>query len=347
MKTTNELLLNWTIEKIKKEYNNDVALLIGNTSLKMEQDKEGSYFDYFVPINEKGNNLAETFIINGIGYDLYPRSWKRLEDMANLLDDNNLHCLADGEILYYKNEEVKNKFISLQDKLKKNLQDKELMSKKSLEKLAIAMELYQTMMFEESIGNVRMAAGFIADFLSLAVAYSNHTYFKYNQVEQIKELFVMKTIPDNFIEYYKAIINADSINELKNLCHLIILTTRKYIKMKKAPIQPSHCEINYTDLSFWYQELCYTWRRIYFYCDNKDVEKVFIWSCYLQQELNTIKEEFKLQDMDLLGHYHSNNLSDIRNQANVLEKYIVSEITTHGVQLNAFESIDEFLSRKS
>jgi len=45
----------------------------------------------------------------------------------------------------------------------------------------------------------------------------------------MKELSEMKEIPENFIQYYKAIINAISVDELKNLCHVIILSTRKFM----------------------------------------------------------------------------------------------------------------------
>lgn len=38
----------------------------------MENDCHGECFDYFVPANENGNKLAQTFIIDGVGRDLYP-----------------------------------------------------------------------------------------------------------------------------------------------------------------------------------------------------------------------------------------------------------------------------------
>lgn len=57
----------------------------------------------------------------------------------------------------------------MQAKLQENLRDPEFIFKKALEKLNVAMEIYQTIMFEDGIGKVRMAAGFIADYLSVAV----------------------------------------------------------------------------------------------------------------------------------------------------------------------------------
>jgi hypothetical protein len=344
MKTTNERLLDWAIDKIKKEYKDDVALLIGNGALKMKQDTEGVCFDYFVPLNEKGNNLAKTFIIDGIGYDLYPRSWKRIENMANL-DDYNPTCLGNYQILYYRNEEDKNQFLAMQKKLQENLENVEFMFKKSLGKLNVAMEIYQTMMFEDNIGKVRMAAGFIADFLSVAVAFVNQTYFKYSQVEQVKELSEMKEIPENFIQYYKAIINATSVDELKHLCHVMILSTRKFMIKNNPKKDDNIYNTNFHNLADWFQELCYTWRRVYYYCDQRDTEKVFVWGCYLQEELNTVKEEFGLKEMDLLSQFDTKDLSIFRQCAEELEKYIIDEINKHGVELDIYNTVEDFLAK--
>ena len=346
MKTTNEKLLGWVIGKIEKEYKEDVCLLIGNHSLKLEQDTDGASFSYFIPANEKAYGLAKTFIVDGIGYDLYPRSWERIENMANL-DDYNPTCLGYAQILYYRNEEDKNHFLAMQAKLQENLKTMEFMFKKALEKLNVAMEIYQTMMFEDSIGKVRMAAGFIADYLSVAVAFVNQTYFKYSQINQMTELSAMKDIPENFIHYYKAIIHADSIDEFKKLCHVMILSTRKFMSKRKPKNKNDVYNVDFHNLADWYQELCYTWRRVYYWCGQRDAEKVFVWGCSLQRELDIVKEEFGLNEMDLLSMYSAEGLLDFCKRAEELEKYIIEEINKHGVALVKYNSVEDFLAKNS
>lgn len=346
MEAVNGKLINWVIGKIEKEYKDDVCLLIGSDVFKLEQDAEGTSFGYFVAANEKAYNLARTFIIDGVGYDLYPRSWDRIEKMAGL-DDYNPTLLGNVKILYYRRIEDKNRFLALQAKLQENLKNNEFMFKKALERLNVAMQIYQTMMFEESIGKVRMAAGFIADYLSVAVAFLNQTYFKYSQINQISELSSMKEVPQNFISYYRAIIHAESADELKNLCHVMILSTRKFIKSRKTENKNKACNADFHNLADWYQELCYTWRRIYYWCGQKDAQKAFIWGCYLQQELDIVKEEFGLKEMDLCGKYNADDLSDFRKRAEELERYVVAEIHNHGAELDEYNSIEDFLSKNS
>ena len=76
MKTIHPLT-QWAIHKIETEYKEDIALLIGIKGHSTDGDCHGECFDFFVPATEHGYNLSQTFIIDGIGHDLYPRSWER------------------------------------------------------------------------------------------------------------------------------------------------------------------------------------------------------------------------------------------------------------------------------
>lgn len=346
MKTINEKLVDWAIAKIEKECKDDVCLLIGHDTLKLEKDTAGSSLSYFIPATENAYGLAKTFIIDGIGYDLFPMSWERIEGLANL-DEYNTSCLGDVQILYCRSAEDEKRFTALQAKLRENLQNQEFTFRKALEKMNVAMEIYQTMMFEESIGKVRKAAGYIADFLSIAIAFVNRTYFKNGQTNQISDLLAMKSIPENFIELYKVIVNAGSIDELKKLCYKMIYNTRKFLNAKKTRSEKSVCNKNFRDLANWYQELCYTWRRIYHWYEQNDTVKSFIWGCSLQYELDVVKEEFGLDEMDLLGKFNANDMSGFRKQAEDLEKYIVTKIKEHGVMLDAYKSVEDFLEKNS
>lgn len=345
----NEGLKLWAIDKIKKQYQDDVSLLIGYDIERLEDDAKGPFqyykggFDYYVPETEKADSLAKTFILDGIGYDLYPRSWKRIAEMANL-DDYNHAALAYAEVLYARSEEDVACFESYRKRLFDNLNNKEFVFKKALERLNFAMGIYQTMMFSENIGEVRMSAGFIADYLATAVAFSNGKIFKHCQTNQLEEMKNFNEIPKNFKAYYEAIILSVSIEELKNLCHLIILTTRKFLEERKIE-KPSERAPNYHDLAFWYQELSYTWRRIYRQCHLNNTRSAFMWSCSLQHELTIIKDEFQLDNIDLLSSFNPHNLTPLKNRAEALEQYIVDTITNNGVAIEAYESLEEFLEK--
>jgi hypothetical protein len=348
LKPTQKELTNWVITQIQEKYKDDVALLIAISGHALEDDCHGECFDYFIPANENGNRLAQTFIIDGVGHDLYPRSWKRIENMAEFRD-NFTYGLGDAQILYARSEEDRKQFAAMQERLKTNLQDKDFMLKKALERLDTAMEIYRTMMFEESLYKVRMAAGFIARYLSFAVACINGTYFKQRLDLETVELAQMKEVPENFIPYIEEIVKAKSVEELKKLSHEIIRTSREFLTAHKQS-KPAEAEAktpDYKELAGWYEEGSLIWRRIYYHCDTQNYERAFPDAISLQHELNIIKEEFGLQEMDLLGSFDATNLSAFRQRAQELEQYIISEIENHGVILNKYDTLEQFLAKNS
>lgn len=344
MDITTQKLTEWAINKIKTEYFDDVALLIAVEGHSVNGDGHGECFDYFIPATDKGNELSQTFIINGIGYDLYPRSWERTERTANL-DDRATICLGNAKILYSRTKEDEDSFNAIRKRLYDNLNNKEFTYKKALENLNIAMDLYRTVMFEDELYKVRMAAGYINYYLSLAVVYLNGTFFKDWREGQLPELLTMEAIPENFIEYFKAVINAKNVSELKSLAHLIISTTRQFIASHKTALATATCNSNFEDLANWYQELCLTLRRLRYYCHINNSDAAFGDACNLQNELSIVSEEFGLRKMDLLGYFDATNLNELFHQATELEKYIVSEIEAHGVKLKKYDTLDAFLSK--
>ena len=146
-------LTKWVIDKIEKEYKDDVALLIGIKGHSTDGDGHGEIFDYFVPATERGNELAETFIIDGVGHDLYPRSWERLENSVNL---NDMPIVLDNAtILYFRSEADTKRFEECRKRLQENLCNDTFVYGKALECMDKALEIYRSMIFEEKLYRVR------------------------------------------------------------------------------------------------------------------------------------------------------------------------------------------------
>lgn len=336
-------LTEWAVNKIKTEFPDDIALLIAVEGHSVNGDGHGESFDYFVPSTERGNELSRTFIIDGIGHDLYPRSWERTERTAGL-DDPATTCLSNAIILYSRTEEDKNRFLAIQKKLYENLNNQTFIYKKALETLDNAMSLYRTLMFEEKPYKVRMATGYIWHYLALSVAYLNHTFFKSHTVSEIQQIQTFQDLPDTFIAYYEAVIRAQTTDDLKTVAHQIISTTRAFIASHKPVNLQTQKQPDFAGLADWYQELSLTWRRIRYYCEIKNSDLAFTDACFLQNELSIVKEEFILQEMDLLGCFDAADLSKLGKRAAELEQYIVSEIGKHGVKLQKYDTLEAFLS---
>ena len=149
MNQDDKKILNWTIEKIKKEYPEDVALLIGHGFSDAEDDSLKQYkgeIDYYVPEHPRANSLSKSFIVDDVCYDIYPRTWDSIEAMA-MLNDGHSACLANASVLYARSEEDVKRFENLRSLLFENLKDPKFTLEKAQGRLGMAREIFNSIVF--------------------------------------------------------------------------------------------------------------------------------------------------------------------------------------------------------
>ncbi len=340
-------LIDWAVNKIKKEYPDDVALLIGQVgACKTPEDEQNMAFDFYVPATDRGYGLAKTFIIEDMGYDLYPMCFERLEGIADFNEPRMIFAVMKGEVIYARTPEDRKRYEDLKETLRANLCDTSKTFTKALEFLNTAMEIYQTMMFENSLCAVRKAAGGISCYLMNSIAMVNGQYLKNGYGNLTIEIKSLKAVPDKFEALYGQIFTADSIEKLQNICHELIAITRDFFIGKKPSDKEETGEINYDDLADWYQEARYTFRRIQYFAENNKCEDCFLLGCYIQIEFDAIQEEFNLKTMDLLGAYDSKKLMEFADRANMLENYILDVLKAHNAKVKIYDNLEAFLKEE-
>lgn len=345
------LLTEWIINKIKTEYKNDISLLIAVTGHNIDNDGHGETFDYYIPETDRGDELAQTFIIDGIGHDLYPRSWERMEKSAEL--EEMVLVLSNARILYARSEEDAARFRSLQETLHTNLNNPLFVYRKALDRLDNAMELYRTLLFEEKSYRARAEAGRIHLYLSQAVAYMNHTFaesplFSETQAytgtpeNRMYHCPDLRYVPESFFAYARLLPVTDVPESLREILHALIRTTRDFVLERKPATEEPYSEVNYHGLADWYQELSLTWRRIRFFCRNHMVEEAYTDACRLQEELLVIAQEFQIEELNLLDSFHADSLADLDLRSRKLEQILRGIIREKGIEINEYTSLDEF-----
>ena len=350
-------LTDWVIRKIEKEYKDDVALLLAVHGHNTAGDQHGVCFDYFVPSTERGNALAETFIIDGVGHDLYPRSWARLEDSAVL---NDMPIALDGaEILYARTKEDEERFLSLKARLYENLNNPEFVYGKALEYMDRALEIYRTLVFEEKPYRVISEAGCIHLYLSKAAAVLNHSYAEepiisekqaYNDdpESRIYHCPAMKEVPKDFFANAERLMREKNPEKLKETVLLLLKATRAFILERQPESRPQELsEVDYKAFAGWYQEMSLTWRRIRYFCENNMPEEAYCDAGYLQQELLYIAEEFGVEEMNLVDSFDPDDLGKLQVRADLLEKRILEILAEHGTTVSSYESAEVFLQARA
>ncbi|MDF2923576.1 MAG: hypothetical protein K0R57_2490 [Paenibacillaceae bacterium] len=346
MKKKNRQLADWAVSVIKEQFKDDVCLLLEHRTLKLEKDRNETAFSFYIPAASRANGLARTFMIDGIGYDLFPMSWERMERTADIKEYNTT-CLADAEILYARSEDDRRRFISLQARLQANLQNPHYMYNRALKWFDTVTEIFQEMLFESRLYKVREHAGYICDLLSLTVAFVNQTYFKHGQTGQINELQSMKQLPAHFISLYESIVRSQSADEQKRLCHEMIGSTKRFLAEHDKNGTTQFGKPDFSELAAWYHELSYTWRRVYHWCDSNDPVNAYIWCCSLQDEVGKTGAGYGISELDLLSAFDSGNLSGLRKRLEYVERTFIAAIEANGAELEAYKSIEDFLKHNA
>lgn len=326
----------WVLDTVKEKYADDIALVVAHSTLNI--DPESSAMSYFVPITDKGRQFAQTFILEGRGYDIWGIEWERLENFA-ALDEYNITVLADGEILYARTPEDAERFNALKHTLTENLRAPDTARRKSLEAYATAKLLYTELLFAEA-SKIRLCAGYVLDYLARAIAFANHSYFRKSQTEQLKELEAMANVPEKFTEIYPEVIRTSDDCRRKELCHKLVALVGKFLTKEE---KKQH-EKNFQDLADWYAELSYTWLRIRHYGAENDALKVHMWGIVLQNELEAVCEDFGLEKMELMSEFDFGDLSRFVDRANELEGQMREIIISRGGKIHEYQTNEEFLN---
>ncbi len=151
-----------------------------------------------------------------------------------------------------------------------------------------------------------------------------------------------KIIPGGFTAAFEEVIKCADAVQMKWLCHRLIVTVRKFLRANK-PANSGGARPDYRRLADWYQELCHLWRKIYASCENYDTNRVLIWGCMLQHELDIIREEFNLNEMDLMSVYSASNFTPVRRRAEKIERYITGIISKNNISVEIYNNADDFL----
>lgn len=336
-------LTEWAIQKITQQYPDDVALLVAVEGHETDNDGHGVCFDYFVPATKRGHTLSQTFILNGIGYDLYPRSWERMERTADLVDPATL-CLANATILYGRTKEDEARFYALQERLQHNLQNKPFVYGRALEQLDDAMDLYRTLMFETVLSKVRLAAGHIAGSLLQGIAFLNGSYIRVYTGGVAAAAKLLPQLPEHFLTDYEQIVRATSVEQLRALCHHLLVNARSFIALHRPASPYAAAQPDFQEFAAWYEEMSLHWRRIRYYCAQDDANAAFSDACNLQQDLNAFCLEFGLAEYDLLAQFDAGRLMCFAQDITAKEQQLTEEIKLHGGVIHAYDTLDDFLA---
>ena len=76
-----------------------------------------------------------------------------------------------------------------------------------------------------------------------------------------------------------------------------------------------------------------------------DPVNAYVWCCFLQNEVDTVVTEYGIAERDILSAFDADNLPAFRKRAEFVEQEIVAAIQAHGVEIESYPSVEEFLHK--
>lgn len=343
MNNINEELLNIIIEKIIKEYKDDVSLVCVYGPYLDEIDSGNSDIKlYLVPKTNKAYDLCSSFIIQGKGYDIYAMTYERLEKIANF-DEDSVPLIDEAKIIYAASEEDILKFNEFKERIKKtkaSIISLDLMEKAD-DHLNKAMSYYYKCIIESEIGEIRRISGEILNILSNCIAIMNNTYIKNGIENQLAEVKQLLYVPLGFEKMYDNIIVSNNVDEIKEKLFDIIKSTRVlYGKLlNKALYKKDPKKV----LSGVYEELVSTWNKIYAACDKGDYRLAFLAGSYLQNQINKTNVECEFDKVDFMKFFNKDDLKGFKLEIMRAEKGFLDNLNSNSVEIKVYDTMDEFV----
>lgn len=343
----NQKLINMVIERTKRDFPEDIALIGLTGSFSTGDFHEKSDLDLIiVNVTERGWEIAAGFILEDVGYDIYCTPWEPRLLAQSKLESPMAGILIDLQVLYCAKPEYLEKLNrfrqSALDLLNKPI-GKECLerAKKSIDK---AKMCYADAMLTDQIGAVRYAAGGVLYETVNALTSLNNTYIKKGIKRYLEQILTYKYLPDHMEEMYMAVIKAVTVEELRSAAlHLLSALNALYGKMRAQFVPPP---------SPTYENLWGTYEELWSNCRNKvlkstcsnDLSYAFHAALGAQSYLDEMMGMVGTPHFDLMQHFDVSDLSKFREAfLRAMEEYtaVYEKAGREIVRYDSFEELYE------
>lgn len=332
-------LLNILVEKIKRDYRDDIAILHVHGSYVYHDTHSLSDLDiYFVPKTKRGCTLGCTFILEGIGCDFWALSWERLERIA-AHQEKTASIITDGAVLYYSSEDDLKRFNDLKYRAL-DTSDHQKFLDNAKQQLSEAKHDYLKLQVSTTISDARVRAIGMIYTLSFALSLLNRVTIKRGRKLLKDEILAMPLIPDDFAILFDSIFFAAGLSDIKTACTRLLKNTSDLFESVNRP--------DGTSITFaqafdgWYEEMIQSYNKIYHACEVGDIYTPLFAAAELTTEMREMFERsgtpYSLPD--LAGAYDAKDLTQIKRAAGEHQKQFIALLHTHAVPIRQFESFD-------
>ncbi len=324
------------LKKIKTEYKDDVAVMCLYGSYVYNENHKKSDLDfYYIPKTNRGYELAKTFIINDIGFDFFPISWERAEDISNFRE-MNVPLICDAQVIYYGSDDDLKKFEALRTKAKsgeKDLTDKKNELIKKSKVLLSEIALGERSKYKKS--NTVAFINCVVELLYVA----NKSYIRRGYSISIDECENLNIKPENVKEKLQNLLFESEAKALFEGCVDLLREIEHLFNYKN--------EETYNiaeNLAGFYEEAKSHYNKIYYACDLNNPTTVLMASDSLQTDLiHCMGEKWYFMHLpEIVESFDKGNLVKFKEVVELHENQFRKILSENNVHICEYMNIGEF-----
>jgi hypothetical protein len=325
------------VDKIKREYKDDIAIVALCGSYIYGDTHEKSDLDfYFIPKTERGYEMAQCFILEGIGFDFWGMSWSRAESLAGY-DETNTSIISKARIIYYSTQEDLDRFNALRD-LGSRISKEEFL-KKAAEQVDACQEFYFRMLeSKDSFSSVKRNAIQVLYYAAFSIALLNGRYIERGGRNLLKEILMMALLPDDFENSYMTIVNSRSIEEMAVTAQTVIISLRNLIQLQREPLKESITQGFYEEIKSIYNKLLHE-------CETDNRQGIMLAIARLDHDvfqlLNNAGCSYS-QFPDLFSISCCGDNGALIKAVHDHEKLLLEILNSSGVQIVEYKALEDF-----
>ncbi len=330
---------NLLIEKIKKDYSEDIAVVCMMGSHIYHETHAKSDLDlYFIPKTERGYALGFVFIIEGIGFDFWPISWERIERIARR-EEKITSIITEGKLLYVSSDEDFARFESVKVRALGSLGFEERYQK-AMAQIRAAKAACFDVSLAKSMTDARRHAITVLGHLAEGIALWNDATIKRGRGKILKEIMNMTHVPDHFEKRYEKVFLAEQPDDIRSALFELVTSTER-IFHESEDTRPSLVFVEVA--SGFYEEFVNMYHKIERAYETDDFQTALIVAKEAENELAWLFRDSKTVPPklpDLIDAYDPTDLSRIFKASKKHQQMLVSFLEDQGVAIRTFQDMD-------
>lgn len=327
-------ILDVVLDVVKSHYADDIAIVILYGSAVNGTAHDKSDLDLLiVPKTDKGWNFGKTFILDGIGYDLWTAPWAVLEAIMRK-EDMRTAILADSVLLYYADEADRERY----ELLKKNAAAVHPLCAHDFQPVMEFVARAKRYYGEYCLSENPAAVGGVVMELVNALCLLNRTYLRFGAKKILEETAQFALLPPDFIENARcAMLYPESAREV---CADLIRSVTAFVREQFSRFL--HADALGRHVVGLYEEVSSHWNKIRYASEQGDAVGALMAAASLQGDLDFAAEYLgSAERFDLFEGYDSDDLPAFRAHCDAVEERFVKVLREAGMPVAVFASADE------